>query len=48
MQPAVVWLSYNVHGNEASSTETAMKTLYALCSGANVDANGWLKIRWWL
>lgn len=22
-QPAILWLSYNVHGNEASSTETA-------------------------
>ncbi|MGY3055013.1 hypothetical protein ACVWYG_003224 [Pedobacter sp. UYEF25] len=42
-QPAIVWLSYNVHGNEASSTETAMKTLYELCSGNNVEANGWLK-----
>jgi hypothetical protein len=29
-QPAVLWLSFNVHGNEASSTETAMKTLYTL------------------
>ncbi|MDB2384948.1 M14 family metallopeptidase [Polaribacter sp.] len=27
---AIVWLSYNVHGNEASSTEAAMKTLYKL------------------
>ncbi|MDC7993999.1 M14 metallopeptidase family protein [Altibacter sp. HG106] len=27
---AVVWLSYNVHGNEASSTEAAMQTLYQL------------------
>ncbi len=27
---AIVWLSYNVHGNEASSTEAAMKTLYSL------------------
>ena len=26
----IVWLSYNVHGNEASSTEAAMKTLYDL------------------
>src|ERR1700712_1102006 len=23
--PAIVWLSYNVHGNETSSSETAMK-----------------------
>ncbi|WP_339917624.1 M14 metallopeptidase family protein [Yeosuana marina] len=27
---AIVWLSYNVHGNEASSSEASMKTLYAL------------------
>ena len=27
---AIVWLSYNVHGNEASSTEAAMLTLYDL------------------
>ena len=28
----VVWLSYNVHGNEAVSTEAAMATLYALAT----------------
>ena len=27
---AIVWLSYNVHGNEASSTEASMNTLYKL------------------
>ena len=27
---AIVWLSYNVHGNEASSTEASMLTLYML------------------
>lgn len=27
---AIVWLSYNVHGNEASSTEAALKTIYEL------------------
>ena len=27
---AIVWLSYNVHGNEASSSEAAMLTLYKL------------------
>ena len=27
---AIVWLSYNVHGNEASSTEASMQTLYEL------------------
>lgn len=29
-QVAIVWLSYNVHGNEASSTEASMVTLYKL------------------
>lgn len=27
---AIVWLSYNVHGNETSGTEAAMKTYYEL------------------
>jgi len=27
---AIVWLSYNVHGNEASSSEASMLTLYKL------------------
>ena len=31
--PVIVWLSYNVHGNEPASSEAAMKTLYALVSG---------------
>jgi hypothetical protein len=42
-QPAVLWLSYNVHGNEASSTETAMRTLYALTAGQTKDVKRWLK-----
>ncbi|TDG37537.1 zinc carboxypeptidase [Pedobacter changchengzhani] len=42
-QPVIVWLSYNVHGNEANSTETSMKTLYTLASGLNNEANQWLK-----
>lgn len=31
-QIAIVWLSYNVHGNESSSMEAAMVTLYELLS----------------
>lgn len=27
---AIVWLSYNVHGNEAASTEAAMRTIHEL------------------
>ena len=36
---AVVWLSYNVHGNEASSTEASMLTLYKLLT----EKQDWLK-----
>jgi hypothetical protein len=36
---AIVWLSYNVHGNEASSTEAAMQTLYTLLT----QKQDWLK-----
>ncbi len=41
--PAIVWLSYNVHGNETSSSEAAMKTLYALVDPSNVATKEWLK-----
>jgi hypothetical protein len=41
--PAIVWLSYNVHGNEASSTEAAMMTLYALIDPSNTKTKEWLK-----
>lgn len=36
---AIVWLSYNVHGNEASSTEAAMNTIYKLIT----EKKDWLK-----
>lgn len=39
---AVVWLSYNIHGNEASSTEASMKTAYELLSGG-MESKEWLK-----
>ena len=41
--PAIVWLSYNVHGNETSSSEAAMLTLYALVNAANAQTKEWLK-----
>jgi len=41
-EKAVVWLSYNIHGNEASSTEASMKTAYELLSGG-MDSQEWLK-----
>ena len=40
---AVVWFSYNVHGNEASSLEASMLTLYTLADPANTRAQEWLK-----
>lgn len=42
-QPAILWLSYNVHGNEASSTETAMKTIFDLAEAKTSDIKDWLK-----
>jgi len=40
---AIVWLSYTVHGNESSSSEAALKTLYALISGEDQRVDEWLK-----
>lgn len=39
----ITWLSYNVHGNEAVSTEVAIKTLYTLVDSTNKDAKKWLE-----
>ncbi|MEK7226477.1 MAG: M14 family metallopeptidase, partial [Bacteroidota bacterium] len=41
--PAIVWLSYNVHGNEPSSSEAAMLTLYAFTDPSNTKSKEWLK-----
>jgi hypothetical protein len=41
--PAIVWLSYNVHGNETSSSEAALMTLYALVDPNNAQTKEWLK-----
>lgn len=37
--PVIVWLSYNVHGNEASSSEVSMKVLYKLLSSSSPEMN---------
>lgn len=39
---SIVWLSYNVHGNEASSMEASMKTLYELANRGNAKTQEWL------
>ncbi len=41
--PTIVWLSYNVHGNEASSTEVSMKLLFELISGQQKNIENWLQ-----
>lgn len=40
---AIVWLSYNVHGNEAVSMEAAMQTMYKLANEGNAVQQEWLK-----
>ena len=40
--PAVVWLSYNVHGDESSATEAALATMHQLVDGAG---ERWQSIR---
>ena len=40
---AIVWLGYNVHGNESVSMEASMKTLHALVDPTNTEAQGWLE-----
>ena len=42
-QPTIVWLNYNVHGNEPASSEAAMLTLFALVDPANTKTKEWLK-----
>lgn len=41
--PAIVWLSYNVHGNETSSSEAALLTLFALLDPSHTQTKEWLK-----
>lgn len=42
-QKAITWLSYNIHGDESSSMEAAMKTLYELASSDTGDVAQWLE-----
>src|SRR6478735_582941 len=41
--PVIVWLSYNVHGNETSSSEAAMLVLYEILNPVNKATKDWLK-----
>ncbi|MCX2741685.1 M14 family metallopeptidase [Pontibacter anaerobius] len=42
-QPAIVWLSYNVHGNESVSSESVMQVLYDLVNPQNAQSKQWLQ-----
>ncbi len=42
-QPIVVWMSYNVHGNEPSSSEAAMQTAYRLVASQDAEDQKWLE-----
>ncbi|MFK7952916.1 MAG: M14 family metallopeptidase [Ekhidna sp.] len=39
---AIIWLSYNVHGNESSSTEASMATIYELVKDGS-SRSDWLE-----
>jgi len=40
--PVIVWLSYNVHGNEPSSSEASMQALFDMVDPANSRTKFWL------
>lgn len=42
-QPIIVWMSYNVHGNEPSSSEAAMQTAYRLVASKDSEAQNLLE-----
>ena len=41
--PAVAWLSYNVHGNEAVSSEAVMQVLYDLANPQDAEMQSYLR-----
>lgn len=41
--PIITWLSYNVHGNEPASSESAMWTLFDMVDPGNIATKAWLK-----
>ena len=41
--PAVCWLSYNVHGNEAVSSEAVLQVLYDLANPQDPQMQDWLR-----
>ncbi|SHG14791.1 Zinc carboxypeptidase [Flavobacterium segetis] len=39
----IVWLSFNVHGNEFAGTESAMTVAYELINPTNIETKKWLE-----
>src|SRR5688572_15297410 len=42
-RPIFVWLSFGVHGDEASSTEAALELVYHLSASGDPEVAGWLE-----
>jgi hypothetical protein len=42
-QLPIIWLAYNVHGNESAGMETSMKALYTLVTNSYPGSEEWLK-----
>ncbi|GGK67257.1 M14 family metallopeptidase [Rufibacter glacialis] len=42
-QPAIVWLSYNIHGNESVSSEAVLQVLFDLLDPNNAQTQKWLE-----
>lgn len=43
MEQGIVWISFNVHGNEAAGSESSMAVLHALADPSNTRTQSWLK-----
>ena len=43
IEPGIVWISFNVHGNEAAGSESSMAVLHALADTKNPRTQEWLK-----
>ena len=43
LEPGILWISFNVHGNEAAGSESAMAVLHALADTRNERTQQWLK-----
>lgn len=41
-QPIIVWLGYNIHGDEAAGTEAAIRVLYELVASESKTVKAWL------